>query len=279
MIQLGIDGPVNVGTIAPSGCCPPSICNITLCGLMCNFVAQLPKGPLWDRAKAQALDHIQACDGTPVPSECTSIVRHAMYAAQKLYLALNDCLWPAIRESSPYTAYDTLDEWLMRLGWQDCYACACRNQPTATYAPIAILNDCGEACCPELAIAVDLQVAVKRGINAVIESLGAKVSISSNTPCNLLNGCTNDCACNETLILKVCPLSETLPLATRAMCSDMPGSAVPTVQAYYQTCMMTDPLGLPHRVYPGVLAAECIVKSMIPPCSDIVVQSCCEVQP
>jgi hypothetical protein len=291
---LGIDGMVPRGTLPADPCCPPSICQVSYCTLASQILLTLPSGPMWDGAKERARLAMcsPACNDNglmscPPPSEeCTHIVQHALHTAEGLHDWLINALWPSIRESSPYTAYDTLDEWLGRLGWVDCFACACRNSPVVKYAPIAILNDCGEACCPELAVDVNLQVAVKKGtvmalarlvmgvrstidgMNAVVESLGAKVVIESHTP--------NGKKCPK-IVLKVCPASDKIAIAERGHCS-IRDYGKKTIQAYYQKCMDTDPIGLPDRVYPGVLAAECIVKSMIQPCSDITVVSCCEVQ-
>jgi hypothetical protein len=300
-IGLGIDGMVPRGIIAPDPCCPPSICQISFCTLASQFLLSLPSGPLWDRAKEKARESMCAptCNGSliscpPPVSGFTHLVQHALHTAEGLHDWIQNALWVSILESSPYTAYDTLDEWLDRLRWVDCYACACRNTASSVYAPIAILNDCGEACCPELAIDLDLQVAVKKGtvialailsmgvtsnldgMNAVIESLGAKVVLASHEP--------NGKKCPK-IVFKVCPASDKIVKAARGKCSNRPlrnccgNTGDKLIQAYYQKCMDTDPIGLPDRVYPGVLAAECIIKSMIPPCSDITVISCCEVTP
>ena len=49
---------------------------------------------------------------------------------------------------------------------------------------------------------------------------------------------------------------------------------LPKIQAYWdRDC--DRPAGLPERVWPGVLAAECIVRSMLPPTCPSNVTRCC----
>lgn len=174
--RLGIDGVATVGVLAPDGCCVPPLCNLDPCALVCNFVQALPTGPLWDRPKAETISRYHAiagigsCAPVPCPSSCATIVDHAVYTALRLYDGLLGALHPAIREASPYTAHDTLDEWLARLGWRDCYDCACRDGAVAGLSPIEIWGPIansdglceGPICCPQ-EYSLDLQCAVKRG--------------------------------------------------------------------------------------------------------------------
>ena len=53
---------------------------------------------------------------------CPSLVLHAIYTVLKLRGVVHGALWPAFRESNPYTAVTTLDYHLERLQWEDCYA-------------------------------------------------------------------------------------------------------------------------------------------------------------
>jgi hypothetical protein len=244
------------------------------------------------------------------PVVCSSLVDHAIYSAKKLYNALFDNLVPALRESNPYTAFDTLDDWIERLGWQNCYACACRDVLASDMAPIAILNECGEPYCCPLPFSGDLLCAVKRGVvialsraqmlgvrnlaslNYVIAPLGATIHARCEGAANLLMGCGPYCGGDcKTPILMVCPSRNDLCACEKLECprsTDMPLPGTTSlgyvkapcsrmIQAYYEPCMMTDPVGLPAKVWPGVLAAECIVRSLMPMCSKIKIKGCCEV--
>ena len=122
---LGIDGRAPKGELPPDGCCPPKLCHIDPCGLACNFVNALPRGPLWDLDKATAL--ASGC-AEPLQGNIGPVVRHAIYAAKRLHATLMSALWPALRESDPATAYDTLDEWLDRCGGCDSGDGAARPQ-------------------------------------------------------------------------------------------------------------------------------------------------------
>lgn len=171
---LGLDGKALQGTIPADGCCPPSICNINPCALICAFVHALPSGPLWDRPKAEAIARYQGatlpCGPRVCDPACGSMVDHAIYTALRLYYdGLLGALAPAIREANPYTAFTTLDAWLERLGWRDCYDCACRNgavpglSPIEIWGPIGTDGICeGPVCCPQ-DYSEDLRCAVKRG--------------------------------------------------------------------------------------------------------------------
>lgn len=357
---LGLDGRALRGTIPADGCCPPSICNINPCGLVCAFVHALPSGPLWDRQKAEAIARYQ---GTTLPAECGarvcepacgSMVDHAIYTAIRLYYhGLVGALATALREANPYTAVDTIDAWLERLGWRDCYDCACRDgavpglSPIEIWGPIGTEGICeGPICCPQ-EYSEDLRCAVKRGtvialhrltlmprrtvdaINWVIAPLGARldpvcyrdIPLDPQT-CNEDDGttlclidapadqpCPDDvetdpwrcadpedaCDGSDTLggryaptlrqfTFRVCPLGERMTLCREINCRD--GSVQetidpvtasplngPTVQAWYEPTACGDGT-LPNRVWPGVLAAECIARSALPRGQKITLTRC-----
>jgi hypothetical protein len=71
---------------------------------------------------------------------------------------------------------------------------------------------------------------------------------------------------------KVCPISDTLPKCVKPDCLNPPAPHQ-TVQAYYDR-QATDPPTYPARIYPGVLAAECIVRTLVPRGSRIKIVSC-----
>ena len=289
---LGIDGLTPRGVLSGDPCCPPTICNIDLCGLACNFIGLLPTGPLWDIPKLKAFDRVKqygdpAC-GEPKceDSDCVSIVRHAVYSAHKLHHYLFGALWPALRESDPATAYDTLDSWLDRYGWQDCWKCGCdcEDDPGSAAPFDLIFPDGRRICCPSEAPA-GLDMAVKKGvvialhrlrlgitpniasINFVISSLGAMIepdlaAVNSGEPC-----------CNPSFVLS--PTGFEIPAACLVECPRTTGDApigaatdcwgMPcchAVKSYWN--LDCDGEGDGRAIFPGVLAAHCIVRSLLP---------------
>lgn len=336
----GLDGRAPVGVLDPDGCCPPQLCQIDQCGLICNFISALPAGPLWDRAKAEGLgsyatgDPDVICDGN-AGGACASIVNHAVYAARRLIDGLFNALQPALREADPFTAYDTLDTWLDRLGWQDCYDCACRAAGRPIPSPIEVLGPQGIPVCALPTYPDDLQRAVKRGIvialtrlsvgprrnldaiNWVIGPLGARlepvcyrdihldpVRCNNDDGTTLCTGeelpdyncdaatdpylCTDvdDCPGHDTLGARCGPMmrqwefcvsaaSDILPKPSKLDCTNSQRVTYGNlswcapqdcdwVRSYYVPGE-GDAAGLPARIYPGVMAAECIVSAMLPP--------------
>lgn len=274
--------------------------------LACNFVDALPRGPLWDRAKAEAITYLTAqngCDeGECPPSLCHSIVTHAVYTANRLWHVLMEALWPALRESDPFTCFDTVDDWLQRFGWQSCFDSACRDKSLGDLTPLEVLGECCKAYCPP-DFDPDLQLAVKLGIvralarldmgiipnldaiNFVIEPLGAVVrgvglapNVTDPDACPVpddgLPGCDYP---TDHPVIEICHASDYLPKPKRSGC-DLPNALEPNtevIRAYHQTCPDRDAAGLPDRIWPGVLAAECIVRSLIWPGQNIEIQRCC----
>jgi hypothetical protein len=324
-MMTGIDGKQGVSVLKADGCCPPSLCQLDRAGLICNFVNQLPRGPLWDKAKFEAPQRYDANGETiALANRPSSMADHAIYTAQRLIAVLFDAVWPSLRESNPATAYDTLDDWLLRLGWSDCFDCACRD-PSSELTPIEVIA-------PGRAVKHGIVLALTRlsngiifnldAINFVIAPLGAKVEPKcwryielDPRRCNLDDGTTGvDCAteqpievcqstatvdpwqcveaaetCPGTMTLgsdcrlkmkqfefKIVPASDTLPAHNLAECPRVtpmqpPGSNINAcspaeacaVTAYYDR-KPTDDAGLPAKLWPGVMAAECIVRSMVP---------------
>jgi hypothetical protein len=248
-------------------CCSLSLCNISLSTLVCNFVNLLPSGPLWDASKRKVIDHYvsYANDEEPPPVEepCTSLVSYSVYTAFRLHDLLQNALFPAIRESNPNTAYDTLDEWLDRYRWIDCFYGSCRDPDLGPLTPFEFPTDCGPIFCP-VDVPTELQTTVKHGlvvalsrlrlglipnikqINWIIAPLGAYIQYRPTLePCPL-----------EFLLS---PTSDTLPTWQRITCSmEEPED----IQAWFDPndCFNR---GLPNRIWPGVMAAECIVRSLL----------------
>lgn len=321
MTILTADGCVDdreVAQLAASNCCLRSLCDLNACAMMCIFVKLLPNGPLWDRAKSVALERFSAptcdangqtlyCDPNP-DDECRTMVDFAAYTGYRFYHLLLEALWPALRESNPATAVTTQQEWLDRLGWEDCFNNACRSNLLGPLTPFEQEPAAdSDTCVPTFIgsdVPADLQCAVNRGIilalkrlqmspipnlcgiNWVIEPLGAVL-----TPYRVLER-ANDCEkctnfsgdirdpCNIPADaqfypvaerFEICKTSETIEACQGELCSDQ----VPqSIQAWYitevencldarDTCHIPDDQNF-MKVYPGVLAAQCIALSMLP---------------
>ena len=267
--RLGIDGLAPSAILSDPTCCPPSLCQIDACALACNFVHSLPSGPLWDKAKRTALAKLSCAEPITFDETCTSIVAYAGQAGLHLHMLLREALWPAIRESHPATAFDTLDDWLDRLGWQDCFRCACdcidydRGEGRPPYE--LIQSDGRSICCPSeapegltQAVKKNIVIALWRlrlgiianldSINFVIEPLGAHLAPDPETE----DGC-----CVPAFILS--PISDSIAAACLIECPR--GEPCPAVQAYW--LLNCDGAGDDRRIYPGILAAECIVRSIL----------------
>jgi hypothetical protein len=289
-LVAGIDGLVPQGQLPDSGCCPPDICEISVESLACNIINILPNGPLWDKAKDAGIACHTNCapDCSPTnpnsPSmadACGSLVAHATYSAKKLYMAIMGALWPSLREAQPHTAYDTMDEWLDRLGWVDCYNRYCRDPALGEMTPYEVIGECGIEPCPPV-FGADLERIYKRGvinalwrmrhgmifnlsaINFVLEPLYSELVLDPKygtdpaTPKCLVLRSTADFA--PIVIKEPCPRTPETQLAASKM-----------VQTYLSPgkglCA-----GGPTRAYPMTLAAHCIVRSMLPTCCTICVE-------
>jgi hypothetical protein len=285
-ISLGVDGLQDVGMLVSStsltACCPPTICSIDKCALACNFINLLPRGPMWDEAKATALTSYAVCDAATgavtvckPDSSCTSLVAHSVYTAYRLADVLTNGVAVAVREASPHTAYDTMDDWLDRLGWVDCMKCKPCDLFEAT--PYDNPSACGPVyCSPTTPTALSdavkhgiilalsrVQMGIVRnlaGINFVIEPLGAKLSV--DTVCT--PGVVYDGGCRYRFNLQ--PISQTMKVWRRDPCpnndDEAAASAVMIDAFFYDDNCATD--GVPRKLYPAVLAAECIIRSLLP---------------
>lgn len=248
-------------------CCRPKLCQIDKFDLVCSLVNQLPTGPLWDMPKIRAIEKFKIRHESVEPvffeEKCISIADHAVYTAERLYSALLGPLWSSIRESNPYTAFDTLDDWLDRYRWVDCYYGPCRD-PDLGDLPFEKTEDCVNYFC-DLTAPDDLKLAVKHGlvvslsrlqlgtfarvedINWIIEPLGARLQVSTETL---------DCPVAFNLV----PLSNYLPSWDRDVCD---GVASTPIQASFTIDDCPDE-GESLVFWPGLMSAECIVRSIMP---------------
>jgi len=289
---LTADGCQPCTELEETGCCPPPLCGNDLCCTFVAFMNLLPSGPLWDYWKAEAIsyfesnpEHPELCPLLQDP-RCPSLVLHAIYTVLKLRKVVHGALWPALRESNPWTSVTTLDNHLSRLRWEDCYNQHCRSVLLGELTPLEVWSDCGPVFCPpnyppelECAIKRGIAIALNRanmgviktlcGLNWVIESLGAELKpiyvYTSDNPCALL--CTDNPQfeiCNKQDWIEGCGSGDICE-------TQMP---LPKIPAYWDRGC-DRPAGLPDRVWPGVLAAECIVRSMmLPACPSNIVRCC-----
>lgn len=296
MVRAGADGCVDTGPIVLDGCCPPTLCGPDVCNLICSFINLLPQGPMWDYWKAKALAYYEergkttVCDTLCLPDlSCPSVVMHAIYAAFKLQFLLTDVLWPSLRERDPFTAETTLDDWLVSYAWEDCYNQNCRSVLLADSTPFEVMGECGPVLCG-VTVPDALACAVKRGIvlslsranmgiiknlcavNWIIEPLGAVVQPNNIEQCENID-CDCDGALRKCLEWRITNVGMTLPACTMTSnpCDVVAGEVV---QAFVEHSIC-DPAGLPAMTFPGVIAAECIVRSLLPSaCPNKLVRSC-----
>jgi hypothetical protein len=295
-VRYGADGCVPVLTIDEPYCCPPPLCGNALCCTFMAFVQLLPSGPAWDYWKEIAVSYFASNED---PAECPllhdpacpSLVLHAIYCVLKLRHVVHNALWPAFRESNPNTAITTLDAHLARLQWEDCFNQHCRAVLLGELTPYEVWTECGPLFCP-VELPAELECAVKRnvaialtranmgvikntcGLNWIIEPLGAEIKPAPPKPDNSL---PSPDPCDS----KVCTGMEFLICQTKDWIYGCPSGDVceahlplPKVQAYWdRDC--DRPAGLPERVWPAVLAAECIVRSMLPSNCPSTIKRCC----
>jgi len=294
---LSADGCVPFTDIDETGCCPPPLCGNDLCCTFVAFFNLLPSGPLWDYWKAQAISYFESnedpalCPLLKDPA-CPSLVLHAIYTVLKLRTVVHGALWTAFRESSPFTAVTTLDYHLAVLQWEDCYNQHCRSVLLGEMTPYEVWTECGPQFCPpdfpqELEDAVKKAIAtaltranmgvIKNlcGINWIIEPLGAEVRpvYPPPEPTHPIAPEPCDSMCSDDVAFVISSTRDWLEgTGSGDVCeTQLPPPKIP---AYWDRGC-DRPAGLPDRVWPAVLAAECIVRSMLPPtCPTNISRSC-----
>lgn len=284
-LRFTADGCQETADLATVDCCPPPLCGDELCGTFCAFIGILPSGPMWDYWKRRATSFFQSNPENPLVCEplmdpaCPSIVQHAIYTVLKLRDLIHNALYPALRESDPTTAEVTLDDWLERFHWEDCYRQHCRSVILGAITAYEVHGPCGPIYC-EVPIPEALNNAVKRGvvialtranmgviknlcgINWIIEPLGAEVLAVPVAECPdpfADEPCDSECC---TLHFNIQNKGATIQGVLETPVCEA-GLVRPNIQAYLDTpCDM--PAGLPEVIWPGVIAAECIVRSLLP---------------
>jgi hypothetical protein len=270
-------------------CCAPPLCGNDLCCTFVNFFQLLPSGPLWDHWKRKAIEYFQVSDDVsqcPLVKDpnCPSLILHSIYTVLKLRSYVHGPLWVALRESNPYTAITTIDNHLEQLKWEDCYLQHCRAVLLGDITPYEIHTECGPVFCPpgfsdELLCAIKRNIAIALtraqmgviknlcGLNWVIEPLGAKLTAKypphpdQSPPLNPLEPCDSPCDRSE-IAFEICYTQDWIYGCDDGdVCTTQ--ELPPKIQAYWDRACDTA-AGLPARIWPGVLAAECIVRSMLP---------------
>jgi hypothetical protein len=290
--MLTADGCADVVAPEQTNCCAPPLCGNDLCCTFVAFMRMLPSGPLWDFWKAAAISYFESNED---PAECPllkdprcpSLVLHAIYAVLRLRYYVHNALWPALRESNPYTAITTLDNYLSRLQWEDCYAQHCRQVLLGDITPYEVWSECGPVFCPpdfppelECAVKRNVAIALTRanmgviknlcGLNWIIEPLGAEIKPVQPQHPNQNKECDN---CSPNVAFEICNTSDYLDgCGSGDVCETLKDP--PKIQAYWDRGCDA-PSGLPTRIWPGVLAAECIVRSMMPVNCPSSITHCC----
>jgi len=293
--MLSADGCVIAATPDDLGCCPPPLCGNDLCCTFVAFMNLLPSGPLWDYWKAAAISYFESNDdpaSCPLLQDprCPSLVLHAIYTVLKLRHVVHTGLWPALRESNPYTAVTTLDNHLARLQWEDCYNQHCRSVLLGEITPYEIWSECGPVFCPpnfppelECAVKRGVAIALTRanmgviknicGINWVIEPLGAEIKPVPGTPVIDDPECDPYGCESSTTKFEICQTQDWIEgCGSGDICETL--LPRPKISAVYDRGC-DRPAGLPAIIWPGVLAAEFIVLSMMPSNCPSNISRCC----
>lgn len=276
-VVTGIDGTQEI-LVLPTQCCPPSICQIDKCALACIFISLLPSGPMWDRAKANAMQSYGLCDADSgavtvckPQSNCTSLVAHSIYTAYRLADVLGNGLAVSLREANPYTAFDTMDDWLDRLGWIDCFKCRSCDQTKPS--PYDNVTECGLVFC-DLTAPFELSNATK---HAIITSLSRlQMGLIRNMgninfiiePLNSV--LAKDPACEEGVIydgscqykFTIAKIDDEISAWRRLPCPRDEEQTPKIKQCYTDKKCITN--GELREICPMQLAAECVVRSLLP---------------
>jgi hypothetical protein len=302
MLRLTADGCQDSFALEQSDCCAPPLCGNDLCCTFVAFMNLLPSGPLWDFWKNAAISYFESHDdpaNCPLIRDpaCPSIVLHAIYAVLRLRGYVHNALWPALRESNPYTAVTTLDAHLAKLQWEDCYLQHCRSVLLGDITPYEVITDCGPVFCPgtfpdDLACAVKRNIAIALtranmgiiknicSINWVIQPLGAEIkprmpyAADPPPPVDTAAKCYSPCSNRSAPVeFDICNTRDWLEGCNNGdVCDTL--RPLPKIQAYWDRGC-DKPAGLPDRIWPGVLAAECIVRSMMPTSCPSNIHRCC----
>jgi hypothetical protein len=292
MLMTSADGCVEAVVPVSTGCCPPPLCGNDLCCTFVTFFQLLPSGPAWDYWKAAAISYFQSNEDPakcPLVQDprCPSLILHSIYTVLKLKNYVHNGLWVALRESNPNTAITTLDAHLQRLQWEDCYRQHCRSVMLGKLSPLEVMTECGPVFC-SVTFSSELELAMKRAIaialtranmgiiknlcslNWIIDPLGAEIvpDYSPYPDDHVFDPCDpSGCADAKFIVQHSRDWLE--GVGSGDVCEI---GAPPQIPAYWNPTVC-DAAGLPLVIWPGVLAAECIIRSMLL-CPSIVSSEC-----
>jgi len=245
----------------------------------------------------------QTCDDNICyPTVCVTLVDHAIYAARKLWSYLKMFLEPVAQEASPFTAVQSLDFWLASLGWDDCLAC--EGEPSIANmlaeAPEELVLAVRRGIAIALARMTLRPIATVDAINWIIGELGCELTAEfSSDPWQSMSkdneptiddardgdqvdqGCVvADCTVLRPLLRYTIRLhSRTLRKVKLSMCdlAGCPPAKATTPCSRCDECEFVEGSFEPSapdgrcrggqataRLWPGVAAAMCIVRRMIP---------------
>lgn len=285
-LKLGVDGYVPFASPTNDDCCAYSLC-MSEVQAACSMLDLLPTGPMWDGAKAKVRQQIVDAGGIPVDGfDCASMVTYTAYLGLVLKDVVDSTIGVSVRESSPYTAVN-YDRFLDKLNWKDCFRSACRSPYIAKFSPYEVLDPLCRTTeyCPtnfpvefENALKHAIMISLTRaqrgfirnlaGFNWVIAPLGAVMAPTLPYPQEVQDSLDDVCVQAEDVICPQCFCAEatftlthtgtTLPGAptVASFCGNEP-APVAAQQTY--TCMGNSVL-----LYPGIIAAECIVRAFMP---------------
>lgn len=293
-------------------CCPESLCG-DVAAQVCNYVDNLPSGPLWDGPKEQtrAIAQRIMLDGVDITEpanlapyfadNCPSMATYAFYMALRQRYLVDEGMRRAYFETQPHAVVENLDYWLERLGWVDCYRQNCRTSAVDDLSPYEFIGECGPEFCEDafteefnrafkyalIQALARLQRGIVENINSinwVIAPLGAALRPEDPLPLAVQEA-VDRCAANgledkddrrpcfgiDDMRLQIYNSAPTIvsgPVISDP-CNPAPIEA-PTVAAQQPYECNGETVNL----YPGVLAAECIVRSMFPRnCPNIVIRT------
>ena len=276
----------------PDQCCAILPCPDP-CAVACDMVNLLPCGPMWDRQKEQALEWLRGFNNAPFdlckpliecePPPCPSLAMFAVFMSRFVSSAINDTLWAYQRESNPFTAVTSLEQWKDRLGYQDCFRAACRPNFQDTPSPFEYDGlYCPPELPPEYWCALDHATVVALArmrvdgihnlcyLNYVIEPFGAKIEPTCRCVPGLDGPCIQEDCCD--IAFKVCPTSCTLTPCPPLTCLDTSAEATPVPACVNWECVKPVGRNVPDIIWPGVIMAQCFLRSFLPDCPSIVYQ-------
>lgn len=264
----GIDGMVSAGKLEHTGCCPPSFADVDECTLATAYIGLLPSGPLWDRPKYEAITTITAagnCAACWTTEHCPTLVDYAVNVGARLASVIDSTLWPAVRESDPFTAVTSTADWLDRFGWVNCFETSCRSSALGEKTPIEYMTECGPVYVqitypPSIKQAFEsaLIKTLERLSLGIVKNLAAINFVLEPLKVRVVPLDTEDACENETLCVTFEKTSDFFDGVNPNPCG------IPTpVAAYIDRDVMQLPSDLDKYIWPGHMAAECIVRSLL----------------